>query len=84
MNKVTEEHIKAKIRNVEYLHHGTKTFCILTLENGFTVTGESDCVDPSNYDRKIGEQVAYGEAVDHVWPLEGYLLKELMYREGRA
>lgn len=54
----------------------TLTFCILTLENGFTVTGESACASPENYDAKIGKEVAYNNAREKIWVLEGYLLKE--------
>ncbi|ENU18656.1 hypothetical protein F994_02783 [Acinetobacter bohemicus ANC 3994] len=54
----------------------TLTFCILTLENGFTVTGESACASPENYDAKIGKEIAYDNAREKIWLLEGYLLKE--------
>ena len=54
----------------------TLTFCILTLENGFTVTGESACASPENYDAKIGKEIAYKNAREKIWVLEGYLLKE--------
>ncbi len=54
----------------------TLTFCILTLENGFTVTGESACVSPENFDAEIGKKIAYDNARNKVWMLEGYLLKE--------
>lgn len=52
------------------------TFCVLVLKNGFTVTGESACVDPANFDAEIGRQVARKHAVDKMWPLLGYELKE--------
>lgn len=52
------------------------TVCVLTLRNGFTVTGESACASPENYDREIGERIAYENAREKIWPLEGYLLKE--------
>ena len=54
----------------------TLTFCILTLENGFTVTGESACVSPENFDAEIGKKIAYDNAREKIWLLEGYLLKE--------
>ena len=52
------------------------TVCCLTLENGFTVTGESACASPENFDSAIGEKVAFAQARDKIWMLEGYLLKE--------
>ncbi|MCO8056089.1 Gp49 family protein [Acinetobacter towneri] len=54
----------------------TLTFCVLVLKNGFTVTGESACVSPENFDEAIGQKIAYDNAVNKIWQLEGYLLKE--------
>ena len=55
------------------------TICILTLENGFTVTGESACASPENFDRIIGQKIAYQNAREKIWQLEGYLLKEKLF-----
>ena len=52
------------------------TFCVLVLENGFTVTGESACASPENFDAEIGRKIARENAVNKIWPLEGYLLKQ--------
>ena len=51
------------------------TFCVLVLRNGFTVTGESACASPENFDAEIGRNIARQNAVDKVWPLLGYELK---------
>jgi len=53
--------------------------CVLTLKNGFTVTGESACASPENYNQEIGEKIAKENAVDKIWPLEGYLLKQKLF-----
>jgi hypothetical protein len=52
------------------------TFCVLVLRNGFTVTGESACASPENFDAKIGREIAYVNAREKVWPLLGYELRE--------
>lgn len=52
------------------------TFCVLVLRSGFTVTGESACVSPENFDAEIGRKVARQNAVDKIWPLMGYALRE--------
>lgn len=52
------------------------TFCVLILRNGFTVTGESACASPENFDAEIGRKVARQNAVGKVWPLMGYVLKD--------
>jgi hypothetical protein len=51
------------------------TFCVLVLRNGFTVTGESACASPENFNAEIGRQVARTNAVAKIWPLMGYALK---------
>jgi hypothetical protein len=51
------------------------TFCVLVLRNGFTVTGESACASPENFDSAIGRKIARGNALNKVWPLMGYELK---------
>lgn len=52
------------------------TVCCLVLRNGFTVTGESACASPENFDAEIGRKIAYDNARSKIWQLEGYLLKE--------
>ncbi len=52
------------------------TFCVLVLRNGFTVTGESACASPENFNSEIGRRIARENAVSKVWPLLGYALKE--------
>lgn len=56
------------------------TFCVLVLKNGFTVTGESACASPENFDAEIGQRVARSNAVQKIWPLLGYVLKEELAR----
>ena len=55
------------------------TFCVLTLANGFTVTGESACASPENFNAELGRQIARDNAIDKIWPLEGYLLKQSLH-----
>jgi hypothetical protein len=54
------------------------TFCVLTLRNGFTVTGESACASPENFDAQIGRKIAFDNAKQKVWPLMGYALKSTL------
>ena len=57
------------------------TVCCLTLLNGFTVTGESACASPANFNTEIGEKIAYENARDKIWMLEGYLLKQRLHEQ---
>ena len=52
------------------------TFCVLVLRNGFTVTGESYCADAERFDAELGRKNARQNAVQKIWPLMGYALKE--------
>ena len=81
--KITPTDIAAKIKAVTYLYHECLTICVLTLENGFTVTGESACASPENYNKALGEKYAYENAFEHVWRLEGYLLKQRLFESAR-
>lgn len=58
------------------------TFCVLVLRNGFTVTGESACSSPENFDAEIGRKIARENAVEKIWPLLGFALKERLYAKG--
>lgn len=51
------------------------TFCVLVLKNGFTVTGESACASPENFDAALGRKIARQNAVQKIWPLMGYELR---------
>lgn len=55
------------------------TFCVLVLKNGFTVTGESACASPENFDSEIGRKIARENAVEKIWPLMGYELKQRLH-----
>lgn len=57
------------------------TFCVLVLRNGFTVTGESACASPENFDAEIGRKIARQNAEQKIWMLEGYLLKQSLHNE---
>ena len=57
------------------------TFCVLVLRNGFTVTGESACASPENFDAEIGRKIARTNAVQKIWALEGYLLKQRLHQD---
>lgn len=55
------------------------TFCVLVLRNGFTVTGESACASPENFDAAVGRKIARQNAFNKIWPLMGYCLKQQLH-----
>lgn len=82
-NKVTPESIEAVIAGEYYTRvpGTTLTICVLTLENGFHVIGDSACVDPDNFDVELGQRYAREKAVEKIWELEGYRLCQRQYEQ---
>lgn len=76
--KVTIEDVNAEIVGETYtvLPSGRVTVCELTLRNGFTVRGESAVVFIENNVPETGRQVARTNAVNQIWQLLGFRLRE--------
>jgi hypothetical protein len=51
------------------------TFCVLVLRNGYTVHGVSACASPENFNAELGKRIARTNAVNAIWPLMGYALR---------
>lgn len=62
--------------------YGDKTTVLMaTLPNGFVIVEYSSCVDPANFDMKIGEQNCMDKLVNKIWELEGYRLQSELNNE---
>ena len=83
-NRITVADMQAKVKSSTYtrLPDSTTTVCQITLENGYTLVGTSACVDPANFNQSIGEMIAYRNAFEKLWDLEGYLLKQRRFEAG--
>lgn len=79
--RLTPDLIDAAIFAVQYLNPpGTVlTICVVTLRNGFTVTGESAPASPENFNEELGRKIAAEKAREKIWPLEGYLLRQRLF-----
>jgi len=79
--RITPEHLDKVIafENYHVFEGSQLTVCCLTLQNGFTVTGESACASPENFNAEIGQKTARNNARDKIWALEGYLLKQFLF-----
>ncbi len=53
---------------------GLITFCVLVLENSFTVLGKSCCVGESTFDPETGREKARKDAIGHAFPLLNFEL----------
>lgn len=78
--RITKEDLSALIVGDQYIQpEGTTlTICVLTLQNGFTVTGESASASPENFDPEIGKKAAFQNAYGKIWQLAGYELRHRM------
>lgn len=78
-NTVTQEQIENILlqSKMEVFHaiFGKQCIVVALLPNGFTIVGESACVDPNNYDVGIGYELALRDIENQLWMLEGYLLQ---------
>lgn len=76
--RVTKEFIQSRIAAVAYLvvPETTVTICHIEIDNGFSVRGESACVDPKNFNQELGEKYAYENAFEKLWAFFGFLLAE--------
>ena len=75
-NTITEIDIDNSISKKEFFKLGEKTtICLLTLKNKFELTGVSACVDVVNFNKEIGEKIAFENAKEKIWQLEGYKLQ---------
>jgi hypothetical protein len=55
---------------------GRLTICVLRLKNGYLVTGESAATHADNYDQARGKLVARANAVEKLWSLLGFRLRD--------
>lgn len=76
--RVTLADVNAAIVGETYtvLPNGRTTVCQLTLDNGFTVEGQSACVSIENFNAEIGNKIARDNAVNEVWKLLGFRLAD--------
>ena len=86
--RVTEDYIKSRIEEVHFTFmkdttraDDTTTICTIYLDNGYTVRGESACVNPENFDPEIGKHYAEADAMKKLWPLFGFLLAEVTFNK---
>lgn len=82
--RLTPADIDAQIKYCEYwvVPNTTTTVCAMILQNNFVVTAMSAAASMANFDKAIGEQIAYQNAREQIWQLAGYMLKQKLYEQG--
>ncbi len=84
-NKVSQKDVDAMIdqihmETIEPNDCGGKvTVLTATLQNGFTITESSSCVDPANYDAEVGIMCCMDKIESKIWYLLGFLLASGVY-----
>lgn len=74
-NRVTGEEIDALMEAAEFSDcklYGNTTVVTAKLPNGWTITEQSACIDPDNYDHDLGVEICKKRIEDELWKLEGY------------
>ena len=84
--KITEAHINETVRAVQFWRpeNSTLTICAVQLVNGFYVVGKSACAAAENFDEIEGRNIAYADAVEKVWELEGYKLRDHLFQQEKV
>lgn len=83
-NTLTKEYVDKIVHSSKFTYStqfGKETVVTMQLPNGFVLTESSACVDPANYDEKLGYEICIRKLTDRVWELEGYLLQNELYKK---
>ena len=80
--RVTPADITENIIHTEYVKHVSQggqvlRWAVITTKNGCAVVGApSVAVSPANDNEEIGQEIAFANSKNALWPLMGYALKE--------
>ena len=83
-NTLTKEYVDKIVHSSKFTYStqfGKETVVTMQLPNGFVLTESSACVDPANYDEKLGYEICIRKLTERVWELEGYLLQNELYKK---
>lgn len=83
---VTEQEIDDSIVTERYWQPARTavTVCLLTLDNGFHVSGFSAAVSYANFDAELGRLLARENATAKIWELLGFRLADKLHDEETA
>lgn len=73
-----------QIKEKQYFNNGKTTIVILTMNNGFDVTGESSCVHRDMFDMAIGRHYALVDAIRKVEKFIGFGRQQEAYEQSVA
>lgn len=62
---------------------GEVTICVLLLKNGHKIVGvNTGAISPKLFDAELARKLAREDAIDRIWPLLGYQLRERLHANG--
>lgn len=85
INSITQELVDKMYDESEKLTFVSFNKCLILsckLKNGFVITESSACVDPRNFDSKIGINICKEKIKNKIWELEGYTLQKSLKDSG--
>lgn len=74
-NCVPAQYVKELMESAKfqsYTFFGNTTVLAAHFPNGFTIVESSGCIDPANYDLKVGKELCMGKIEDRLWQLLGW------------
>ena len=81
--KISKDQILAAIEKVTYtvMPDERTTICSLSFCGGrFTIMGNSTCVSKENFNKEMGEKIAYENAINECWKYFGFMLAVDLHR----
>ena len=88
MNTVTKDEVMANMKDVvcrtEEVLGKLVTHVSVRMKNGFTLHETTTCVDPENYDEKIGRRICLQRIEEKIWFLLGYALQDRLASESKS
>lgn len=79
LEPVSIEGIQEKVVCESFGTEGRMVVCFLTFDNGFKTSGHSFCMLDDEFDEGLGQSVAYRNATEKLWEIEGYRRMQLAY-----
>lgn len=84
-NRVTKDKIEKILEETTFVVNtvfNKTTIASAKLPNGFVIVESSSCVDPKNYDEKLGAKICLERIENKLWELEGYKLQNSLTEKG--
>ena len=82
-SRMTLQALKDRVVDIQYrrpVQAPHATVCEILLDNGYFLVGVSAPADPANFNEALGQQYAYEDAMRKLWPIQGFMLVENLFR----